>query len=144
VREGSKNHSQEENKMEAETRMATARQLAYIERLGTDTGATIGKPMGELTMMEASELIAELVQKANVTQNGNEAATRKGPSAGAARKNDFGSGARLGMAFKCVYRKYASNGADIFKHKKNFINTVLETYKLINEIAENAIEAPIG
>ncbi len=60
MREGSTNHSQEVKKMEAENRMATPRQLAYIERLGTDIGATIGKPMAELTMMEASELIADL------------------------------------------------------------------------------------
>jgi hypothetical protein len=124
--------------MEAETRMATPRQLAYIERLGTDTGATIGKPMTELTMMEASELIAELLQKTNGGQNGNAAVTRKGSIALTAKKNDFGSGARLGMAFKCVYRNWTSNGADIFKHRNNFIDTVLKTYKLINEIAEKA------
>jgi hypothetical protein len=130
--------------MEAEKRMATPRQLAYIERLGTETGATAGKPVAEMTMMEASELIADLLQKANVGQNGKDAATGKGSSAGITRKNDFGSGARLGMAFKCVCRKWTTNGADIFKHRKNFIDTVLETYKLINEIAEKAIEAPIG
>jgi hypothetical protein len=45
--------------MEAETRMATPRQLAYIERLGTGTGATRAKPIGELTMTEAWELIAD-------------------------------------------------------------------------------------
>ena len=128
------------NKMEAETKMATDRQLAYIERLGADTGATIEKPAGELTMMEASELIANLLQKANVGQNGNGAATGKTTMAIPGRKTDFGSGARLGMAFKCVYRKWTTNGADIFKHRKNFIDTVLETYKLINEIAEKALE----
>jgi hypothetical protein len=37
--------------MEAETRMATARHLAYMERLGLETGATIAKPMGRLTMI---------------------------------------------------------------------------------------------
>ena len=83
---------------------------------------------------------AELLQKANVSQNGKEAPTGKGSIAGTARKNDFGPGARLGMAFKCVYRKWASNGADIFNHRDNFIDTVLETYKLINEIAEKALE----
>jgi hypothetical protein len=126
--------------MEAETRMATPRQLAYIERLGADTGATIGKPLTELNTMEASELIAELLQKANVGQNGKDTATGKGFIPPTARKNDFGSGARLGMAFKCVYRKWTSNGADIFQHRNNFIDTVLETYKLINEIAEKALE----
>ena len=136
------NHSQEVKKMEAETRMATARQLAYIERLGADTGATIGKPMGELTMMEASELIADLLQKANVGQNGKEAATGKSPMAVPGRKTDFGSGARLGMAFKCVYRNWVTSGVNILKNKKEFIKNVLDTYRLINEIAEKALEAP--
>ena len=126
--------------MEAETRMATPRQLAYIERLGSSTGAIVGKPMAELTMMEASELIAELVQKTNGAQNGKETTNGKGTTAFGQRKTDFGAGARLGMAFKCVYRKWTTNGADIFKHRKNFIDTVLETYKLINEIAEKALE----
>jgi hypothetical protein len=130
--------------MEAETRMATARQLAYIERLGADTGATIAKPNGELTMMEASELIADLLQKANVGQTGKEAANGKSPMAIPGRKTDFGSGARLGMAFKCVYRNWVTAGVNIFKNKKEFIKNVLDTYKLINEIAEKALEAPTG
>ena len=128
--------------MEAETRMATPRQLAYIERLGSDTGATIGKPMAELTMMEASELIAELVQKTNGAQNGKESG--KGTNTFAPRKTDFGSGARLGMAFKCVYRNWVTAGVNIFENKKEFIKNVLDTYKLINEIAEKTLEAPTG
>lgn len=127
--------------MEAETRMATPRQLAYIERLGSDTGATIGKPMAELTMMEASEVIAELVQKAGGAQNGKESG--KGTTAFGPRKTDFGSGARLGMAFKCVYRNWVTSGINIFKYKKDFIKNVLDTYKLINEIAEKALETGV-
>ena len=123
--------------MEAETRMATPRQLAYIERLGSSTGATVGKPMAELTMMEASELIAELVQKTNGAQNG------KGTTAFGPRKTDFGAGARLGMAFKCVYRNWVTSGVNIFKSKNEFIKNVLDTYKLINEIAEKALETGI-
>jgi hypothetical protein len=57
------NHSQEEKQMEAEARMATPKQLAYIERLRTDIGTTIDKPLGELTVSEASELIEDLIQK---------------------------------------------------------------------------------
>ncbi len=129
--------------MEAETRMATPRQLAYIERLGSSTGATIGKPMAELTKMEASELIAELVQKVNGGQAGKENANGKSTNAFGAKKTDFGSGARLGMAFKCVYRNWVSNGINIFKSKNEFIKNVLDTYKLINEIAEKALETGI-
>jgi hypothetical protein len=130
--------------MEAETRMATARQLAYIERLGGEAGVTTGKPITNLTMVEASELIADLLQKANVGQNGKEAANGKSPMAILGRKTDFGSGARLGMAFKCVYRNWVTSGVNIFKNKKDFIKNVLDTYRLINEIAEKALEAPTG
>jgi len=129
--------------MEAETRMATPRQLAYIERLGSSTGATVGKPMAELTMMEASELIAELVQKTNGAQNGKETTNGKGTTAFGPRKTDFGAGARLGMAFKCVYRNWVTSGVNIFKSKNEFIKNVLDTYKLINEIAEKALETGI-
>jgi hypothetical protein len=52
---------------------------------------------------------------------------------------NFRAGARLGMAFKCVYRNWITSGGNIFK-KKKLIKNVLETYKLINEIAERALE----
>jgi len=42
------------------------------------------------------------------------------------RKNDFGYGAGLGMAFKCVYRNWVSSGGNIFKNKKEFIKNVLD------------------
>ena len=116
--------------MEAETRMATARQLAYIESLGAEAGVAIDKPVAELTKVEASELIADLLQKAN----------GKSPMAVPGRKTDFGSGARLGMAFKCVYRNWVTAGVNIFEKKKDFIKNVLDTYRLINEIAEKALE----
>jgi hypothetical protein len=125
--------------MEAQERQATSRQLAYIERLNTGSETTMEKPLNELTVNEASELISTLLEKANLGQMGKEKS--ENIKAGVQRKNDFGSGARLGMAFKCVYRKWASNGADMFKHKENFIHAVLETYKLINEIAEKAVES---
>jgi hypothetical protein len=128
------NHSQEVNKMEAEARMATPKQLAYIERLRTDIGITIDKPIGELTVSEASELIEELLQKTN--------GTRARPEAKPVKRTDFRNGARLGMAFKCVYRNWVSSGVNISKNKKNFIKNVLDTYRLINEIPEKALEAP--
>jgi hypothetical protein len=37
--------------MEADTRLARARQLAYIEKLGSDIGATIAKPREELIVI---------------------------------------------------------------------------------------------
>ena len=125
--------------MEAQARQATSRQLAFIERLSMESGTAVDKPLSELTVNEASELISALLEKAGIGQNGERRTVMKGNGK---RKNDFGSGARLGMAFKCVYRKWASNGADIFNHRDNFIGTVLETYKLINEIAGKALETP--
>ena len=118
--------------MEAEARMATPKQLAYIERLRTDVGTTIDKPLGELTVSEASELIEELLQKTS--------GTRASPDPRPVKKTDFGSGARLGMAFKCVYRNWVTSGENVFKNKKDFIKNVLDTYALIDEIAEKALD----
>ena len=126
--------------MEAEERYATPRQMAYIERLSTDSGTTIDKPVAELTVAEASELIQELVDKVNNGQNGQNSTAANKQSG---RRNDFGSGARLGMAFKCVYRNWVTSGVNIFKNKKDFIKNVLDTYKLINEIAEKALETGV-
>jgi hypothetical protein len=126
--------------MEAETKMATGKQLAYIESLGAEAGVAIDKPVAELTKVEASELIADLLRKANVGQNSKEAANGKSSMGIPGRKTDFGSGARLGMAFKCVYRNWVTAGVNIFEKKKEFIKNVLDTYKLINEIAEKALE----
>jgi hypothetical protein len=53
----------EENTMETETRMATPKQLAYLQRLSTDSGMTVAKPLMELTVTEASQLIEELVER---------------------------------------------------------------------------------
>jgi len=88
--------------MEAETRMATPSQIAYIEHLIADKGATIEKAIRELRITEASELIGELLQKANGGQEAKQSI--RGNTTTPARKTDFGAGARLGMAFKWVYR----------------------------------------
>ena len=89
---------------------------------------------------EASELIQELVDKVNNGQNGQNSTAANKQSG---RRNDFGSGARLGMAFKCVYRNWVTSGVNIFENKKQFIKNVLDTYKLINEIAEKALETGV-
>lgn len=94
----------------------------------------------EATCKKKGFQFAEILQKTNPGQNGKEGYEGRRLIATPAKKNDFGSGARLGIAFKCVYRKWASNGADMFQYKENFIHAVLETYKLINEIAEKALE----
>jgi hypothetical protein len=91
-----------------------------------------------MAMMETSEPNAELLQKEKVSQNGTEASSGEGSIRLLARENYFGCAARRRTAFQCVYGKYVRNGAGIFKHKKNFFNTVLEPYKLINETAKQA------
>ena len=55
---------------------------------------------------------------------------------GVSRRTDFGNGARLGTAFKCVYRNWVTDRHNIFKHKEVFTKEVLDTYDLINGIAE--------
>ena len=116
-------------------RKATPRQVAYIERLSSGNGLNIEKPLNELTMSEASELIQQIAAGGKGQGNGLSEVKTNGN-----RKSDFNQGARLGMAFKCCYRRWTGNGHNIFRHKEDFIQNVLDTYVLINEIAEKASE----
>ncbi|NIO22372.1 MAG: hypothetical protein GTN76_17015, partial [Candidatus Aenigmarchaeota archaeon] len=54
------------------------------------------------------------------------------------RYDSWSSGARIGLAFKVCYQRWVSNGANIFKNKDKFIKNVIDTYHLLNEIAEKA------
>ena len=114
-------------------RKATPRQVAYIERLSSGNGLRIEKPLSELTMNEASELIQQIATKGS--RNGLHESNNNGN-----KRADFNQGARLGMAFKCCYARWTGTGNNIFKHKQDFIQNVLDTYVLINEIAERAAE----
>jgi len=118
-------------------RLATPKQLAYIERLSTDRKASIAKPLGELTMQEASEIIDDLLEKVNGGKSGNEAGQNTTPSSNK-RYDSWSNGARIGLAFKVVYQNWASKGANMFDKKDWFIQNVLNTYRLLNEIAEKA------
>jgi hypothetical protein len=108
-------------------KLATPRQVAYIERLSAESETTIEKPLEELTVQEASELIDELLQKAN---NGNKNGTK--------RTESWSNGARIGLAFKVCYQRWIGSGTNIFKNRDRFIENVLETYELLNEIAQKA------
>ena len=46
-------------------KLASPKQLAYIERLAAECHMSVAKPLEELTMQKASEIIDELVEKAN-------------------------------------------------------------------------------
>jgi hypothetical protein len=117
---------QEEAKM-PDGKLATPRQLAYIERLAGETGMKVAKPLEELTVREASEVIDELTDKAN---NGNSATGK--------RNNNWSKGARIGLAFKVCYHRWISSGNNIFINREEFIKNVLDTYDLLNEIADKA------
>ena len=117
-------------KMQA--RQATPRQLALIERLRSE--GRVKESVDGLTFVEASELISRLLNRA--VPDASEGKGRSVP--GVSRRTDFGTGARLGMAFKCVYRNWVTDRHNIFKHKEVFTKEVLDTYALINAIAERA------
>ena len=119
-------------------KMATPRQVAYIERLSSGDGVKTEKPLSELTMSEASELIQQIATGAKGKNNGPVGSKNNG-----SKRGDFNQGARLGMAFKCCYRRWTGNGHNIFKRKEDFIQNVLDTYVLINEIADKAAEVAV-
>lgn len=112
-----------------EGRQVTPRQLALIERLRSK--GRVKESVDGLSFVEASELISRLLNKAV-----SHASAGKGRSVPGSRRNDFGTGARLGMAFKCVYRNWVTARHNIFQHKEVFTKEVLDTYDLINAIAE--------
>ena len=114
-----------------EGKQATPRQLALIERLRSEGRVKQEECVDGLSFVEASELISRLLNKA---PDGSQGKGRTVP--GASRRTDFGTGARLGMAFKCVYRNWITAKHNIFQHKEVFTKEVLETYDLINAIAE--------
>ncbi len=117
--------------------LATPKQLAYIERLAADCKATVAKPLGELTMDEASEIIEELLERLNGGKNATGVDRRK--IANTKRRYDsWSSGARIGLAFKVCYHRWVGSGTNIFKNKEDFIKNVIDTYHLLNEIAEKA------
>ena len=102
-------------------RKATPRQLAYIQQLRSKQGKESLEIDEEMSSQEASTIIKELVES-----------TQPNGLTKPARLNE----ARLGMAFKCVYRNWVGSGENIFKNKSAFIKNVLDTYALANEIAK--------
>ena len=102
-------------------RKATPKQLAYIQQLRSKQGKESLEIAEELGSQEASEIIKELM-----------GSTQTNGQTKPVKLNE----ARLGMAFKCVYRNWVSSGENVFKNKNVFIKNVLETYTLVNEIAQ--------
>ena len=123
LREGSLNHSQEKTKM---GNLATPKQLAYIERLASDCSATIQQPLDELTVEDASRIIDQLLDQTG----------QKGRTANRKKRDNWGNGARIGLAFKVCYQRWINSGTNIFTHKDDFTQNVIATYELLNEIAK--------
>ena len=117
--------------MANEQRLATPKQLAYLEKLAAECKATIAKPLGELTTQDASEIIEELLQKVN---GGNKKAT----NTNSRNYNSWSNGARIGLAFKVCYQQWVRSGTNIFKSRELFVKNVVDTYHLLNEIAKKA------
>ena len=102
-------------------RRATPKQLAYIQQLRGKQGKESLEIDEELSSQEASTIIKALVECSQT--NGQTKPVRLNE-------------ARLGMAFKCCYRNWVTSGENIFRNKNVFIKNVLETYTLVNEIAQ--------
>ena len=109
--------------MESNVRPASRRQLAYIRRLKLEMGEEQPEISEELSVSDASELITELIAKAQ--QNGHPVAQRK--------INE----PRLGMAMKESFRLWTGLGRSIHKDNRTaFVDYTIETYNLFTEIAE--------
>jgi hypothetical protein len=109
---------------QAEVRHATSRQLEYIKRLQKEAGSEDMEISDEVSSLEASRIISELISKAQ--RNGNLHYLAK-------RINE----PRLGMAIKECFRIWKTNGWDIYsKHRKAFIKEAIKTYNLFTEITE--------
>ena len=107
-------------------KLATPKQLAYIERLAADCDTTVDKPLEELTVQDASQIIDDLLGKVNGRKNGG------------LKKDSWSNGARIGLAFKVCYQQWVRGEMNIFKNKEMFVKNVVDTYQLLNEIAEKA------
>jgi len=102
---------------------ASQRQMAYIERLKNEIGVSVPGIGDELTSLEASRIIDQLIGK--VGQNGT--------GSGQMKINE----PRLGMAMKECYREWSRLGRDVLRNKrKAFIAETISMYFLFTEIAE--------
>lgn len=109
--------------MTTQARPASARQLAYMNRLRTEIGQPEVAEHQELTSAEASEAISEMIARSR--QNGTQKSVR--------RINE----PRLGMAMKECYRTWTGLGRDVWNSSRQaFVQEVIRTYELFSEIAE--------
>ena len=97
--------------------------MAYIERLKNEIGVSAPEIGGEMSSLEASRIIDQLIGK--VRQNGG--------TNGQMKINE----PWLGMAMKECFREWSRLGRDVLRTKrKAFISETISMYFLFTEIAE--------
>jgi len=110
---------------EAIERPASDRQMAYIRRLQTEMGEQALVINEDVSSVQASMIIGELIAKSEKRNGANSHVKINEP--------------RLGMAMKECFREWKRWGWDMFRDeekKGRFINEVITTYGLFTEIAE--------
>ena len=119
------------NKM-GNVRLASEKQKNLINILVKRNGFEIEKPLENLSTIEASRLIERLLfqQKNGVNQND--------------LKNDKNiDNIKLGLATKLVYNNWMYNVCALVRDKKMkeiFVKEVLETYNILQEISQRAMQ----
>ena len=102
---------------------ASLRQMAYIRRLSTELGEREVEICEEMSSLDASQVISELIVKAG----------KNGAANGLVKVNE----PRLGMAMKECFRLWSALGRDVLGDRRSvFIKEAISTYWLFTEIAE--------
>lgn len=119
----------EERKMETNEKPASAKQRMLVQTLALRNGIKLEKPVEDLNMAEASQLIRCLLQPES-------------------RRTEAGiDNVKLGLATKLVYNNWKYNICAVVRDKKLkelFIEDVLATYKIMQEISQRAGEISLG
>ena len=122
--------------MEAVSRMASPKQIEFLSDLIERTETKFDRPLESLTVVEASEMIEDLLEKEDP------GSPQDVKHSGRRRLIDARTlQARLGMAFKLVYQGSVIRGDGCvqrpsFKKRENFVNEVIRVFEMMNEIAD--------
>ena len=124
--------------MEAVSRMASPKQVEFLEDLSERTGTRTEKPLESLTSQQASELIDELLEKEGRPVHEQRVIMKKRRFA-----DERTLQARLGMAFKLTYHGYIVRGNGFVQRLSEdkyecFLKEVIEVFELMNEVASRA------
>ena len=124
--------------MEAVSRMASPKQVEFLADLIERTETKFDRPLESLTIVEASEMIEELLEKEDpgAPQNVKHVGKRR-------LIDERTLQARLGMAFKLVYQGNVIRGNGFVQRLSEdkyecFLKEVIEVFGLMNEVASRA------